>query len=189
VSSGKKTTSPSSGGGACPADGGSPSCPAEKAGSKIILTGTPEEKKRLEAILDEIRKTPSGRQLLTNIDNAKNTVELKSGEAKASGGGVTSFPGGMAKATDKTGTKAIVTLDKNLKDDSLYVYDKSGNKISDPVDVVATHELTHALNVANGTIDSDNPERQAIEGENQQRTERTPKLTERDPLNHGGGYN
>lgn len=164
-------------------------CPAEKAGSKIVLTGTPEEKKKLEAILDEIRKTASGRQLLTNIDNAKNPVEFKLEEAKASGGGRTDFPGGLAKATDKTGTKAIVALDKNLKDDSLYVYDRSGNKISDPVDVVATHELTHALNVANGTIDSGNPEKQAIEGENQQRTERTPKLTERDPLNHNGGYN
>lgn len=197
----KRSKPPSSGANATNAcDGSSPPCPplvtpqqppreATTAGSKIILTGTVEEKKKLEAILDRIRKTASGRKLLTDIDNAKKRVEFKLGEAKVSGGGVTSFPGGMAKATDGTGTKAIVTIDKGLEDDSLYVYDRDGNKISDPVDVVATHELTHALNVANGTIDSANPERQAIEGENGHRIERTPKLPERDPLNHGGGYN
>ena len=102
---------------------------------------------------------------------------------------MTSYAGGTGKASDGTGTTSTVTLDKDLKDDSLYVFDKDGKKIADPVDVVAAHELTHALHGANGTRDPVNRERQAITGENKIRNERTPKLPERDPANHGGGYN
>jgi Effector protein len=186
----KKPTPPSSAGGAGPAGGSVASCPAPtKPGSKIILKGTPEEKKRLEEILDKIRETEAGRKLLSDIDNAKNPVEFQLGEAKASGGGVTRFTGGLnGPVSNGTGTQTTVIIDKDLKDGSLYVFDKSGNKIADPVDVVAAHELTHALHCANGTIDTADPERQAITGENAIRNERTPKLTERDPGNHGGGY-
>lgn len=185
----KNPTSPSSKGGSGSGGGCVAPCPAPKPGHKIVLKGTPEEKKKLEAILDKIRETPAGRQLLTDIDNAKHPVEFKLGEAKSSGGGYTSYEGGTGKASDGTGTKSTVVIDKDLKDDSLYVYDKDGNKIADPVDVVAAHELTHALHGANGTRDPVNREKQAITGENKIRNERKPKLPERDPNNHGGGYN
>jgi NleD-like pathogen effector protein (putative zinc metallopeptidase) len=185
----KKPTPPSAAGGGGSGGGCVAPCPAPKPGHKIILNGTPEEKKKLEAILDKIRETPSGRKLLTDIDNAKHPVEYQLGDAKADGGGKTTLKDGMGKASDGTGTKTTVTLDKDLKDDSIYVYDKDGNKIADPVDVIAAHELTHALEGANGTIDSADPEFNAITGENKIRNERKPKLPERDPHNHGGGYN
>lgn len=189
------SSSPSSGSGAAtpacdPTTAACPHAPAAKPGSKIILKGTADEKKKLEAILDKLRETEAGRKLLTDIDNAKKPVEFKLGNAKSSGGGVTTGTGSLpGPVSDGTGSKATVTLDKDLKDDSLYVYDKDGNKIEDPVDVVAAHELTHALHMANGTFDPADPERQAINGENKIRTARKPKLTERDPGNHGGGYN
>ncbi len=183
----KPATPPAAGGGANSANGCVAPCPL-KAGSKIVLKGTPEEKKKLEAILDKIRETEAGRKLLTDIDNAKHPVEFQLGDAKRSGGGMTSYEGGTGKASDGTGTKSTVTLDKDLKDDSLYVYDRNGNKIADPVDVVAAHELTHALHGANGTRDPIKREHQAITGENKIRNERNPKIPERDPDNHGGGY-
>jgi hypothetical protein len=149
-----------------------------KPGHSIKLVGTPEQIQKLEAILDDLRKTPSGRKLLTDIDNAQHPVvmELKSTGKESSG---------------ETGNNpAVVTMDENLTDDNCYAYDKSGHEIPQPVDVTAAHELTHALNDVNGTSPSDSPgrEAQAIEGENNQRRERTPPLTERDPTNHGGGY-
>ena len=164
-------------------------CTANKAGSTIILDGTPDEKKKIEGILDKIRETPSGRELLTDIDKAKNPVTFKLGDAKKSGGGFTSYADGLEAASNGVGSKSSVTLDKDLKDDSIYVFDKDGNKISDPVDVIAAHELTHALHGANGTRDAIERERQAITGENGIRKERSPKLTERDPGNHAGDYN
>lgn len=188
MSKDKKPTSPSAKGGKKSATCTTKKCP--KPGSKIILEGTKEEKEKLEAILDRIRKTKSGRKLLTDIDNAKNPVTFKLGNAKKSGGGVTKFTGRLnGPVSNGVGSKTTVVLDKDLKDESLFVYDKKGNKITDPVDVVAAHELTHALHCANGTIDPSDPERQAINGENEIRRERTPKITDRDPGNHGGGYN
>ncbi len=165
-------------------------CP--KPGSKIILEGTKEEKEKLEAILDRIRKTKSGRKLLTDIDNAKNPVTFKLGDAKSSGGGFSTLC--RPEAFNGTGcANNTITLDKDLKDDAVYVYDKKGNKISEPVDVIAAHELTHALHCANGTdageTDDSKAEAQAINSENAIRRERKPKLTERDPNNHVGGYN
>ncbi len=194
MSGDKKPTSPSSGYGGTPADCTTTPCQEKnsptKAGSKILLNGTPEEKRKLQAILDKIRETKSGQKLLADIDKAKNTVEFQLGEAKKSGGGVTKFTGGLnGPVSNWAGTKSTVILDQDLKDDSLYVFDKDGNKIADPIDVVAAHELTHALHCSNGTIDTSDPERQAISGENGIRNERTPSLPDRDPGNHNGGYN
>ena len=65
-----------------------------------------------------------------------------------------------------------------------YVLDTSGNKIADPTYVILYHELSHALNIANGTLASD-PENQATIDENNCRQEH--QLPLRDPNNHGGG--
>ena len=143
----------------------------------------------MQALLNDLRKTEAGRQLLTDIDNAKNPVTFRlNTSAVSSGGGVTSWTS-AANASNGTGDPVTVTLDPNLNNNSLFVFDRAGNRIADPPDVVAAHELSHALNVANGTFDAADPERQAINGENTHRTQRDPPLPERDPGNHGGGYN
>lgn len=69
--------------------------------------------------------------------------------------------------------------------DGYFVYDVDGERICNPSFIILAHELSHALHWADGTIDEDNPELQAITDENNVRTEHN--IVNRDPLNHEGG--
>jgi hypothetical protein len=187
----------------CPPDCDSGTRPPDsEPGHTIELIGTPEEIARLRAILDELRKTPSGRKLLTDIDNAyaKNghRVEMKLGGTGTNSSGTDTQLNDNDNAINGTGCNpAVVTIDRDLEDKNSYVYDKDGKKIDATRASTAAHELTHALNGINGTqpkdaknADPDNKESeaQAIRGENDYRRECVPKLPERDPGNHRGGY-
>ncbi|WP_297971549.1 M91 family zinc metallopeptidase, partial [uncultured Amaricoccus sp.] len=66
-----------------------------------------------------------------------------------------------------------------------FVFASDGSQISFPRTVCLYHELAHAFHIANGTLDTANPEFQAETDENGFRAQ--VGLTLRDPNNHAGG--
>lgn len=70
-------------------------------------------------------------------------------------------------------------------DSSYFVFASDGSQISFPRTVCLYHELAHAFHIANGTLNTANPEFQAETDENGFRTQ--VGLVLRDPNNHAGG--
>jgi hypothetical protein len=139
---------------------------AKKAGSTIILDGTPDEIKRMEAILENIRKTAIGRQTLEAIDNSGKQVTIRHDAASRATAGSTSSPNRI-EASDGTGTDATILFDTTIPDHgSHWVFDSAGNQIDFTADQNLFHELVHAKHDSLGTLNLNDPEGQAIGEEN-----------------------
>lgn len=73
----------------------------------------------------------------------------------------------------------------NCSGHGYFVFDRAGNQIPFPTEVILYHELAHAFHWVNNDFNAAAPEPQAENDENDLRDKES--LTERDPNNHFGG--
>lgn len=114
-------------------------------GSSIVIEGSPEFQARTLAALAELAATPSGREILQNIENSGHTVTIQeTGDAN----GYCQAEGSGADTRDPSrGTDSTVSWNPNHQT----------TDASDPVSgtpgstVILGHELIHAMHNATGT--------------------------------------
>lgn len=114
-------------------------------GSSIVIEGSPEFRARTLAALAELAATPSGREILRNIENSGHTVTIReTGDAN----GYCQANGSDADTRDPSrGTDSTVSWNPNHQT----------TDASDPVSgtpgstVILGHELIHAMHNATGT--------------------------------------
>ena len=126
---------------------------------------------------------------VTGVDS---TFVLSDGTPITSAAGVTIVDDPTQVNAAGTGLKANATItiiyDTSGCGGSGYcVYDRGGNSIAMPTEVILFHELAHAFHWASNNFDSANAEPQAENDENQLRDQEG--ITERDPNSHYGGCN
>jgi hypothetical protein len=121
-------------------------------GSSIVIEGDDAFKQRVEADLDLLRSSPEGRQMLTALDEAaargnavtiRDTHGLRSNSVDSPGAGAFFNPDGTAGS----GVDAVVRYNP-----SNHITSSSPDR---PPVVGLYHELSHAYNVVNGTMRSD----------------------------------
>lgn len=113
-------------------------------GSSIVVKGSPEFRARVEADLETLRSSPSGRKMLEALDNTGKTITIE--EYDQQGGGTNRHSGITQTELDPaTGLPGI-------KDDADILYNPSfrpGDAV-EPLGVLY-HELSHAFNITTGT--------------------------------------
>lgn len=114
-------------------------------GTSIVIEGSPEFQARTLAALAELAATPSGREILQNIENSGHTVTIReTGDAN----GYCRREGSAADAQDPSrGTDSTVSWNPNHQttDPSDPVTGTPGST------VILGHELIHAMHNATGT--------------------------------------
>jgi uncharacterized Zn-binding protein involved in type VI secretion len=140
-------------------------------GHTIRFEGTPEQIAVFVTWLNQVRSTPSGRQMLTDIDNSGRQLTLKHDAASRATSGETVPGTGTAAdftaASNGTGVDTTILMDTTIPNHgSSWVYDSAGNQIEFTAPQNLAHELSHARHTTNGTLDMSDPEGQAIREEN-----------------------
>ena len=126
-------------------------------GSSIVIVGSDEFRQRAEADIEMLRNSPQGRQMLAALDQAADPVTGKGHNVTLS-----------ELQSERNGTTNPVTPDGFLRkdasgnviagpgDNARVAYNPSFHSDSFPVPAVTLyHELSHAYNVVNGTLQSD----------------------------------
>src|ERR1700676_421371 len=130
-------------------DGGPPPCPGEYC-KGIKIDGDDNFRKQTTACLDQIKATPSGAAMLSNLCNGSNTVNIKQ-----TSGGNGADPDDSSKAQRKAdgspgdGTGSTVHFNPT----KTQIGDGSQPWMNRPPCVGLGHELVHAYHSANGTND------------------------------------
>lgn len=187
MSSGKKTTSPTSGSGASPACSPTASCAdSGKYGKAITIDGSDDFKKKTKECLDAINKTPTGAKMLKSIEDSGQKVTFQE-----TSNGNSATPDDRSKAQRKAdgtpgaGTGSTVKYNPN----KTQIGDGSEPWMTRPPCVGVAHELVHVYHSANGTNDfTQKGEDMAVGNapydtepvtENKMRDEWTPKQPQR----------
>lgn len=139
-------------------------------GSKVIVSGTPEFKERVEADIEMLRSSETGRKMLNGMDNSGKTLAIRQYDSLAG------VPKGKEKENENMQTNSIKALQNipDLKtksvdswghldskgnpgsqDDALIDYDVTVPLLSTddvPPSLGFYHEMTHAYNIMTGTM-------------------------------------
>jgi Ca2+-binding RTX toxin-like protein len=114
-------------------------------GSSIVVKGSPEFRARVEADIETLRSSPTGRKMLEALDKTGKTVTIEESDRS---GGRANRHSGIATLTELNPVTGL----PGIKDDADILYNpafRPGDAV-EPLGVLY-HELSHAYNIATGT--------------------------------------
>jgi len=118
---------------------------AVQVGTAITIEGSPEFQQTAIAALADIAKTPSGAQMLADIEKSGKKVKIVEGAPHSD----EAAPADWTKAKDGTGSDSTVSW--NPKQSTMY--DGSEPWMTAPPGVILGHEMTHAAHISRGEVD------------------------------------
>ncbi len=135
-------------------------------GPAILIEGSPAQIRRLSDWLDDIARTPIGRETLDAIYASGNTLTLRHSEWALVASGRTHAPV-TTRLTDGRGADVVILFDARIPDSGSHVvFDRARRPIPFSAQQNLFHELSHARHLTNGTWRYFDSEGQAIEEEN-----------------------